>query len=64
MEQTMYDITRTALTRAWRTGFGTIVRREDFPSVEHYPTQVRRARPRAGLRRLLPFVHWSDAQDL
>ena len=59
----MYDITKTALTRAWRTGFGTIVRREDVPSSEHYPEQVRRARPRTGLRRLLPFGRWSDEQE-
>ena len=26
----MYDITKTALNRAWRTGFGTIVRREEI----------------------------------
>lgn len=60
----MYDITKTALTRAWRTGFGTIVRREDIPSSEHYPDQVRRARPRNGLRRLLPFARWSDDQEV
>ena len=51
----MYDIARTALTRAWRTGFGTIVRREDTPMIERYPEQVRMARPLLGLRRQLPF---------
>jgi hypothetical protein len=59
----MYDITKTALTRAWRTGFGTIVHREDVPSSEYYPEQVRRARPRNGLRRLLPFASWGDEQE-
>ena len=60
----MYDITRTALTRAWRTGFGTIVRREDTPSVERYPDQPRLARPRMNLRRLLPFgFSRSDDQE-
>jgi hypothetical protein len=48
----MYDITRTALNRAWRTGFGTIVRREDGPFVEHYPEAPHR-RHRNGLSWLL-----------
>ena len=56
----MYDITKTALTRAWRTGFGTIVRREDIPASERYPAEARRARPRAGFRRLLPFGRGDD----
>jgi len=60
----MYDITKTALNRAWRTGFGTIVRREDIPASEHCPDQVRRARPRNGLRRLLPFGGQRDDQEL
>lgn len=60
----MYDITRTALTRAWRTGFGTIARRDDIPSVERYPEQVRMARPVRGVRRLLPFgSHQTDEQE-
>ena len=59
----MYDITKTALTRAWRTGFGTIVRREDIPSADHYPDQVRKARPRAGWRRLLPFAGRNEDQE-
>jgi hypothetical protein len=59
----MYDITKSALNRAWRTGFGTIVRREDIPSSERYPEPVRRSRPRSGLRRLLPFARWNDDQE-
>lgn len=59
----MHDITKTALTRAWRTGFGTIVRREDIPSSEHYHEPACRARPRTGLRRLLPFSGWSEDQE-
>lgn len=60
----MYDITKTALTRAWRTGFGTIVRREDIPLSEHNPDQIRRARPRNSLHRLLPFGRTSDEQEV
>ena len=60
----MYDITKTALNRAWRTGFGTIVRREDIPSTEYYGEQIRRARPRSGLLRLLPFGRWRDEPEV
>ena len=48
----MYDITRTALDRAWRTGFGTIVRREDGPFVERFP-EAPQARHRDALSWLM-----------
>jgi len=44
----MYDITRIALNRAWRTGFGTIVRREDGPFVEHFPEAPKVSQSRRG----------------
>ena len=52
----MYDITRIALNRAWRTGFGTIVRREDGPFVEHFPEAPKVSQSRRGIARLLPFA--------
>lgn len=52
----MYDITRIALNRAWRTGFGTIVRREHGPSAEHFPDAPKATEARRGFARLLPFA--------
>lgn len=60
----MYDITRTALTGAWRTGFGPIVYREDIPTSEHYPDEMRRAWSRHGLYRLLRFGRRIDEQEI
>ena len=52
----MYDITKIALNRAWSTGFGTIVRREHGPFVEHFPETPRASESRRGIARLLPFA--------
>jgi len=52
----MYDITRNALNRAWRTGFGTIVRREHGPFVQHFPDEPKATQARRGIARLLPFA--------
>ena len=52
----MYDITRIALNRAWRTGFGTIVRHQHGPFVEHFPEAPRASPERRGLARLLSFA--------
>ena len=52
----MYDVTRIALNRAWRTGFGSIVRREHGPTIEHFPETPRASRSRRGFARLLPFA--------
>jgi len=52
----MYDITRIALNRAWRTGFGTIVHREHGPTAEHFPETPRASQTGGGITRLLPFA--------
>jgi hypothetical protein len=52
----MYDITRIALNRAWRTGFGNIVRREHGPFVEHSLEMPKSAQTRRGFSLLLPFA--------
>jgi len=56
LEQAVYDITRIALNRAWRTGFGTIVRHEYGPFVEHFPDSPKASPSRRGIARLLPFA--------
>jgi hypothetical protein len=52
----MYDVTRIALNRAWRTGFGNIVRREHGPFVERSLEMPKSAQMRRGFAWVLPFA--------
>ena len=52
----MYDITRIALNRAWCTGFGTIVRRENGPFVERFPETAGVNDHRRGIAGLFSFA--------
>ena len=52
----MYDDTRIALNRAWRTGFGTIVGREHGPFVERFTETAGVNDHRRGIAGLFPFA--------